>query len=118
MAIARLDSNQKVVLNSDSQMDYVNKADEKKIMSAKTAAINILSEAVVGLNDRRRSPSVCAGRFAESLSRTVRPMRGRLSRTKNEADSSWWPERPESSRLEEFPKRSSRRSRPSNVRFL
>ncbi|WP_334094143.1 hypothetical protein [Helicobacter typhlonius] len=50
MAIARLDSNQKVVLNSDSQMDYVNKADEKKIMSAKTAAINILSEAVEAKN--------------------------------------------------------------------
>ncbi len=50
MAIARLDANQRVVLNSDSAMDYVNKADEKKIMSAKTAAINILSEAVEAKN--------------------------------------------------------------------
>ena len=46
MAIARLDSNQKVVLNSDSQMDYVNKADEKKLMAAKTAAINVLTNVV------------------------------------------------------------------------
>ncbi|WP_334090140.1 hypothetical protein [Helicobacter typhlonius] len=46
MAIARLDSNQKVVLNSDSQMDYVNKADEKKLMAAKTAVINVLTNVV------------------------------------------------------------------------
>lgn len=50
MAIARLDSNQKVVLNSDSQMDYVNKADEKKLMAAKTAAINVLTNAIEAKN--------------------------------------------------------------------
>ncbi|WP_395149023.1 hypothetical protein [uncultured Helicobacter sp.] len=46
MAIAKLDANQNVVLNSNSQMDYVTKADEKKLMAAKTAAINILEEAI------------------------------------------------------------------------
>ncbi len=46
MAIAKLDANQNVVLNSNSQMDYVTKADEKKLMAAKTAAINVLEEAI------------------------------------------------------------------------
>lgn len=46
MAIAKLDTNQNVVLNSNSQMDYVTKADEKKLMAAKTAAINVLEEAI------------------------------------------------------------------------
>lgn len=46
MAIAKLDANQNVVLNSNSQMDYVTKADEKKLMAAKTATINVLEEAI------------------------------------------------------------------------
>lgn len=50
MAIARLDTNQRVVLHSDSQMDYVNKADEKKLMAAKTAAINVLTDVVEAKN--------------------------------------------------------------------
>ena len=50
MAIATLDANQRVVLNSDSQMDYVNKADEKKLMAAKTAAIRVLVAAVEAKN--------------------------------------------------------------------
>ena len=50
MAIATLDANQKVVLNSNSQMDYVTKADEKKLVSVKTAAIHVLEEAVQAKN--------------------------------------------------------------------
>lgn len=50
MAIATLDANQKVVLNSNSQMDYVTKADEKNLVSVKTAAIHVLEEAVQAKN--------------------------------------------------------------------
>lgn len=50
MAIAKLDSNQRVVLNSDSQMDYVSKANEQKLMAAKTAAINVIENALEAKN--------------------------------------------------------------------
>lgn len=50
MAIATLDANNNVVLSSDSKMDYISKADEKKLMEAKTAATRVLEDAIQAKN--------------------------------------------------------------------